>query len=262
MKQTTFVLTYLFCTPFFGLSQSSIDSASLIEDSLQSLFLSPSSTGNQIIQHSNYSLSYNEEAEQAEWVFYKLTPSSTSADIGRTNDFREDSLVLNGSAALEDYRNSGYDRGHLAPAGCMKIDKESMSQSFLMSNISPQLPDFNRKIWKRLEGKIRFWVENNDSIFVATGPILDRPIDTIGVNNVIVPRAYYKTLLAFKDGKVMGIAFLLAHEESDKSIYSFATSIDSIEVITGIDFYRDLDLPVQTMVEANSNVKSFIYKQQ
>jgi endonuclease G len=260
MQQTILVLIHLLCIPFFGLSQPIADSTILEKDSFQSLFLSPSSSGNQIIQHTNYSLSYNEQAEQADWVSYKLTPSSISNDIGRTNDFREDSLVQNGSATLADYWHSGYDRGHLAPAGSMKNDTESMSESFFMSNMSPQIPGFNRGVWKRLEEKVRYWVESNDSVFVTTGPILDKPIDTIGTNNVIVPRAYYKTLLAFKDDIVMGIAFLLPHEESDKSLYSFATSIDSIEVITGIDFYRDLEPPIQTKVEGNSSIKDFIYK--
>lgn len=223
-------------------------------------YLSPGSIGNQIIYHNNYCLSYNEEAEQADWVFYKLTNSCISASIERSNDFRVDPLVNEGSATLKDYHGSGYDRGHMAPAGSMKVDAQSMSQSFYMSNMSPQSSGFNRGVWKRLEEKVRYWVEGNDSIFVVTGPILDSPIDSIGDNNVAVPRAYYKTLLAYKDTTVMGIGFLLPHEKSDKSLYSFAVSIDSIEVITGIDFYANLDVATQTKVESNSSVKSFIFK--
>ncbi|NOQ75142.1 MAG: DNA/RNA non-specific endonuclease [Crocinitomix sp.] len=259
MNRVTIFLCCFFATPLFVLSQSIIDSTLFEKDSGQSDFLRPSSTGNQIINHNGYSLSYNEQAEQADWVFYKLTQSSISSSIERSNDYREDPFVSEGSATLEDYQNSGYDRGHLAPAGSMKVDAQSMSHSFFMSNISPQYPAFNRGVWKRLEGKVRYWVESKDSIFVVTGPVLDSPLDSIGSNNVIVPRAYYKTLLTYKDGKVKGIGFLLPHEESDKSIYSFATSIDSIEVITGINFYSNLDLPTQTKVEENSSIKAFIY---
>lgn len=258
MYRTMLVLINVLSLSFLGLSQSSGDSINLAKDPAQSFVLIPDSTGNQIIHHTGYCLSYDERAEQAEWVFYKLTTSSISVNVRRNNDYREDSLVNNGSATLEDYWRSGYDRGHMAPAGSMKINGESMSHSFFMSNMSPQIPGFNRGIWKRLEEKVRFWVENNDSIFVVTGPILNEPIDSIGVNNVIVPRAYYKTLLAFKDGKVKGLAFLLPHEESNKSLYSYATSIDVIEEVTGIDFYHNLDTPTQKKVEDNTSVKTFI----
>ena len=213
-----------------------------------------------IINHDYYSLSYNEEAEQAEWVSYKLTTSSFSQNIERTNDFREDPMVIEGSANLGDYYKSGYDRGHLAPAGSMKKSELSMSESFMMSNMSPQLAGFNRGVWKRLEGKVRFWVENNDSILVVTGPILDNPLTTIGENEVFVPRAFFKVLVAYKNEKVMGIGFIVPHEKSDKSLYSFATSIDSIEDLTGIDFYCRLDELTQSIVEKNSSVKNFIYR--
>ncbi len=212
-----------------------------------------------IIYHSYYSLLYSEDAEQAKWVAYKLTPSFFQNYIERTNDFREDSLILTGSSSLDDYHKSGYDRGHLAPAGSMKLNERSMSESFFMSNISPQKPSFNRGIWKRLEGKVRYWAESNDSIFVITGPILDHPIDTIGPNEVIVPRAFFKTLIAYKDGKARGIAFLVPHEKSDKSLYSFATSIDVIEELTGLDFYCKLDIELQSILESNSSIKDFMF---
>lgn len=213
-----------------------------------------------IIHHQFYSLSYNEKAEQAEWVSYKLTSHNFSENIERTNDFREDPMVLKGSASPGDYHGSGYDRGHLVPAGSMKMNESSMSESFFMSNMSPQSASFNRGVWKRLEGKVRYWSENNDSILVVSGPILDNPISTIGKNKVFVPRAFYKVLVSYKEGKAMGIAFLIPHEKSDKSLYSFATSIDSIETLTGIDFYCKLDESTQSIAESNTSVKKFIFK--
>lgn len=260
-----YYIAIVFIVPsIFGFGQSITDTLVLNYNKLTNdsiIPYAPCSSTNQIVNHHNYSLSYNETAEQAEWIFYKLTNSNSSSnEINRTNDFREDPFIKTNSSSTEDYFHSGYDRGHLAPAGSMKLNHESMSESFYMSNISPQLPGFNRGIWKRLEGKVRYWANANDSIFVVTGPILDSPIDTIGPNNVFVPRAFYKTVLAFKDGKAMGIAFLLPHEKSDKSLYSFATSIDSIEALTGIDFYCDLELKTQQKIETNQSVKDFIYK--
>lgn len=216
---------------------------------------------NKIIHHQEYSLLYNEEAEQAEWVAYRLTSSSIAPGIDRTNDYREDPSVGTGSAQPEDYIGSGYDRGHLAPARSMKSSVQSMSESFLLSNISPQLSEFNRGVWKRLEEKVRYWVGNHDSILVVSGPVLKDPLTTIGENKVVVPRAFFKTLVAFKGEQVMGIAFLVPHAFSHKSLYSFATSIDVVEELTGIDFYCNLNNPTQDTVEKNSKVKDFLFRE-
>lgn len=212
-----------------------------------------------IVEHHSISLEYNELAELPKWVAYKLTPESFNPNIVRSNNFREDSLVLTGSATPSDYYGSGYDRGHLAPAGSMKANEISMSESFLMSNICPQLPSFNRGIWRRLEEKVRFWAETSDSLFVITGPLLNEPIDTIGYNKVFVPRAFFKTILSFKNSETSAIAFLIPHAKSDKAIYSFATSIDEVEILVNSDFYCKFNIPSIDTLEMNSSVKTFLY---
>lgn len=217
--------------------------------------LYPTSTTGQIIEHNYFNVSYNEEHEQAEWVAYKVTENNFKRNIERTNDYRYDPLVKTGSATIFDYKKSGYDMGHLAPAKVMSFNHTSMSESFLLSNISPQVASFNRGIWKTLEGKIRFWAGTYDSIYVVTGPILINPITRIGENNVSVPNAFYKTLLGFRNGSVYGIAFIIPNEESDKSIYNYTVSIDDVELITGIDFYFDLESNIQIEVEKNKSLK-------
>ena len=220
----------------------------------------PTSTYGQVIHHTYYSLSYSEKDEQAEWVAYKLTGNNISGNVKRKNNFKADKKVTTESAQLYDYKGSGYDRGHLAPAGSMKINKISMSESFYMSNMSPQNPSFNRGIWKRLEGKVRYWAEINDSIFVVSGPILDNPLGTIGKNKVTIPSAYYKTLIGYKNGKVKGIGFIIPNEKSGKSLYKYVASINDIEEITGIDFYYKIDKKIQEEVEANKDVKLWFLK--
>ena len=96
-------------------------------------------------------MSYLETHEQAEWVYYRLNSNLVSGNVKRSNNFREDKSIRTGSANLSDYKYSGYDRGHLAPAGDMKSSNTGMSESFFMSNISPQTPSFNRGGWKKLE---------------------------------------------------------------------------------------------------------------
>lgn len=125
----------------------------------QSLTLKPAqpshSSSNQIIKHVAYTLKYNEIYEQADWVIYLLTAEEVKGTILRSDNFRTDTKVKTGSASLTDYRGSGYDRGHLAPAGDMKWSKTAMSESFYMSNMSPQKPGFNRGIWRSLESLVR-----------------------------------------------------------------------------------------------------------
>ncbi len=220
-------------------------------------FLLPTSTTGQIIKHAYFTVSYSEEDEQAEWVAYKVTLNNFNSQIKRTNDYRSDPYVKTKSAETYDYQGSGYDMGHLAPARTMSHSYRSMSESFYLSNISPQIAAFNRGIWKKLEQKIRYWTAMNDSLYVVTGPILKVPIDIIGDNDVTVPRSFYKTLLRFKDGKVKGIAFIMPNQKSNKSIYAYATSIDHVEKITGIDFFYNLNKQIQSEVEANDDIKKW-----
>lgn len=232
------------------------DNDSLILE--ENLYLHPTCRTGQIVKHTYYTASYSEKDEQPEWVAYKITNASINDHIARTNDYREDPFVKTGSASPYDYSESGYDMGHLAPAKTMSRNLTSMSESFYLSNICPQTPAFNRGIWKRLEEKVRYWSEMNDSIYEVTGPILDHPIGQIGKNNVTVPRAFYKTLLGFKNGKIKGIGFIMPNEKSQKSIYSYAVSIDEIEKITGINFYSQLEQSIQDNVEANKLLKLWL----
>ncbi len=212
---------------------------------------------NQVLVRPFYTLSYNKEHEQADWVAYKMYPFPDSSSVKRKDAFRPDPLIEGGSATLEDYKRSGYDRGHLAPAKAMSFSKESMKESFFMSNMSPQAPMFNRGIWRFLEAQIYTWSKESDSLYVVTGPVLDNPLGTIGENEVSIPHSYYKTIVRFKDGNVTGIGFLLKNEKSRQSYFDFVTSIDSLEQVTGINFYAKFPEELQSRIEANREVESF-----
>lgn len=146
-----------------------------------------SSSKDRIIKKTGFSLLYNESHEQAEWVAYQLTKSETNSVFERTDNFMVDPMVKTGSAVAADYQGSGYDRGHLAPAGDMGWSAASMTESFYYSNMSPQLPAFNRGIWKRLEEQVRTWAIDYDTLYVVTGPVLQMGLPKIGPNEVSVP---------------------------------------------------------------------------
>ncbi len=121
------------------------------------------------------------------WV-YRITKAEMDAPrVKRTNNFRPDPEIKIGSVSLADYRGSGYDRGHLAPAATMDFSKETMSESFYLSNMSPQKPQFNRGIWRDLEAQVRVWACENEDIYVVSGPIITSGYKTIGKNSVAVP---------------------------------------------------------------------------
>ena len=218
-------------------------------------------SGEQIVYRSGYSLSYNEQHEQASWVAYALTADQVRGTVKRINDFRVDPEIKNGSASLSDYRGSGYDRGHLAPAADMKWSTTSMSESFFMSNMSPQNPSFNRGIWKRLENQLRQWALDEQKLHIVTGGVLKEGLDTIGENEVSIPEYFYKVVLDYEKPVFKGIGFILRNEKSEMPLEKYAVSIDSVEQLTGIDFYYSLPDSIEDSIESIVNLSMWFKNQ-
>jgi endonuclease G len=211
-----------------------------------------------VLEHKGYSLCYSEEYEQAKWVMYRLTAEMCSCKgEERSNDFRADAAVATGSASPSDYLRSGFDRGHLCPAGDMTWDETAMSESFLMSNMSPQLPGFNRGIWKRLESKVREWAIADKEIYVVCGGVLKAGLPVIGTNKVAVPELYYKIILDHHAPDYKAIAFVMPNQSSQASLFQYAVSIDSVESLTGIDFFPALLDEEENMLEASCESESW-----
>ncbi|MFH0756422.1 MAG: DNA/RNA non-specific endonuclease [Bacteroidota bacterium] len=201
-----------------------------------------------IHSYAGFDLAYNETYEQASWVAYVLTREEVEKGFqDRTENFRADASIISGSAELNDYRGSGYDRGHLAPAGDMKWSSKAMSESFLLSNMSPQNPSFNRGIWKELEEQVREWAVEKDSIYVVTGPVLSTVEYSIGESQVGVPEYYFKVLADLSPPGHSFIAFLLPNKGSSEDLKHFAISVDSLELFTGYNFFASA--PDQDVIE-------------
>lgn len=184
-------------------------------------------------------ISYNPNHKQADWVFYPLSINELRNCYSRGDNFRPDpELPEDVSAQLSDYAKSGYDRGHLSPAGDNKWSQDAMNESFLLSNISPQPPKFNQGIWGRLEGLVRAWGMKMGGLWVVTGPILHDDLKTIGDNNVSVPGAYYKAIITQDLKHGLGLR-LPTNASSDLSRY--ATKISDIENESGLDFFHGIE---------------------
>tara|TARA_R110002096_G_scaffold119510_1_gene259072 strand:+ start:10643 stop:11452 length:810 start_codon:yes stop_codon:yes gene_type:complete len=219
----------------------------------------PTSTTGEIIHHESYSLSYSETHEQAEWVAYELKKSHLSNSNYKRPYFEIDKAVKTGAAHWRNYKNSGYDRGHLCPAGDRNYSKSAHDETFLTSNISPQNHEFNAGIWNSLEQKTRYWASKYDGVFVVTGGVLKGEMQTIGDEEVSIPNQFYKVLIDNNSGKTKMIGFLMPHQNSNKPLYEFVVSVDSIEKLTGIDFFPELDDAIENKLEASSNYKNWSF---
>lgn len=192
-------------------------------------------TNNQIVQHQGYILSYNEGCEQANWVKYMVTKADLENKVAkRSNNFKEDTLIKTGSATLDDYYKSGYDRGHLAPSLDFMHNQDLNDESFYMSNMSPQNPSFNRGMWKKLENYVRDLAIDRDTVYVITGPILSDTIETIGNNHVCVPKSYYKIII---DSKGFVIAcYIMENRKLTGQLEDYLQPIENVETATGLMF--------------------------
>ena len=211
-----------------------------------------------IIDRLGYALGYSEYHEQPAWVIYVMTlEESTTKVAKRTDKFRSDPQIPTGSATPGDYRRSGYDRGHLAPAADMAFSGQTMADSFFMSNMSPQKPAFNRGIWKDLEALVRYFAITERKIVVVTGPILPKKkTTTIGTNQVTVPTHYYKVIFDLAPPRKM-IGFILPNEGSDKPLAAFAVTVDAVEKATGLDFFSKVPSEEQERLERTISVKAW-----
>jgi len=210
----------------------------------------PTSTTNAIVKHAYYTLSYSEEHEQAEWVAYHLKKEHTAYNNFKRPYFEVDPLVKTNAASWRNYKNSGYDRGHLCPAADRKFNKKAFEETFLTSNISPQINAFNAGIWNNLEKQVRYWVKKEKDLYIVTGPVFKNTSKAIGSEQVTVPSHFYK--IVFKDGKKPKlIAFLLPHKASSKPLSKFIVPVDQLETLLGINFFKSLPDNLENKLEAS-----------
>ncbi len=208
----------------------------------------------EIVIHEGFTLSYNKKHLVPNWVAWVLTSDRAQGTLKRKDNFQPDTTIVHGPIAqLSDYRYSGYDRGHMCPSADNKHSKEAMEQSCLLSNICPQTPKNNAGDWAQLEELCRKWAVEYDSIFIVCGPIIEKGenYETIGENKVTVPRQFYKVVLRWTgENSAEAIGFIMNNDDSDLPIASYAVTVDSVEVRTGINFFSKFPKEVERRAEA------------
>lgn len=208
----------------------------------------------QVLCRDAYAVGYNYQTKTPDWAAYHITAESVSASYPRNDRFREDTDVPEAySASLADYAGSGYDRGHMAPNATVDYSFTAMDESFLLSNIAPQLPNFNRGVWAKLEDYMRNCVNEVGELVVVTGAISKGSTTRIG-DGVVVPTAFYKA--AIKPTSPAGaMAFLLPHEAGLPSddLGRFLISVNDLEAETGIDLFENVRDDVEIKIEVGTS---------
>jgi endonuclease G, mitochondrial len=215
--------------------------------------------GSRDLQKLTLEVSYNREHKLADWVFYSLSSFELQNCFSRSGSFRQDpALPEEESASLDDYRGSGYDRGHLSPVADNKWSREAMAETFLLSNVIPQPPSFNRGIWSQLEELVRAWAMKEEGLWVATGGVLKRGLPTIGPNRISVPESFFKVLVT-KGPNPKALALMLPGSASG-NLSSFALSIHSLEEITGLNFMAGIEGRERRRLEEGVNTTQWDFR--
>ena len=212
-----------------------------------------------ILTHKGYTLSYDKTFKQAVWVAYELTADETNAVVERKDKFVPDPLLKSGSSSNDDYKKSGYDRGHLAAAADMCYSLKTMQESFYLSNMSPQVPGFNRGIWSRLEDQVRQWAIDEKAVYIVTGGILTNGLPTIGENKVAVPQYFYKVILDYTEPDIKAIGFIIPNKSSQEPLQHYAVTIDSVEKVTNIDFFYQLPDDQEKVIESKIDINKWYW---
>jgi endonuclease G len=212
----------------------------------------PSEKGD-LLCRTGYAIEHDPAHQTPDWVAEHLTREKAMAVLARSNNFKPDpDLEAGARAELKDYTKSGYDRGHMAPAGDMRWSKEAMDESFFLSNMAPQIgPGLNRGIWKNLEEKVRHWAVERGELYVYTGPIYKPGAQhkSIGPDQVAVPDDFYKVV--FDPVRDQAIAFIMPNAKlKTQDLPKYIVSVHEVEAESGLQFLSSIDPDVRQVIES------------
>ena len=206
----------------------------------------------QIIRKASYIVSYNKDTKIPNWVAWHLTADHTDGYVKRMSNFYEEEQVASPRATLEDYRGSGWSRGHMCPAGDNKWSETAMYESFSLVNVCPQNASLNSGVWNSIEIDCRRWARQYGDVYIVCGPVfLNREHETIGTNDVFVPEAFFKVVLCL-NGTPKALGVICRNTDGNRDLYY--NSVDQVERITGYDFFPALPDELENRLESNVDI--------
>ena len=221
--------------------------------------------GEVVIEHPGHSLVYSAAHEQPRWTAHIVSPEIATGNLARIDTFLPDPKVPVNTDLFNDYWFSGYDRGHMVPSADMRWSMNALKATYLYSNICPQKPELNRGSWAELEDWVRRTVTySGERVFVVTGPVLGSDLPTLSTpkasHKVRVPERFFKVIMDLEGPDRKGIAFLMNNGVNDHPVISYAVPIDSVEKITGIDFFAALDDALESELEAQRDPTAWYHE--
>ena len=204
---------------------------------------------------------FNKDYRVPNCVAYELTNTMTSMADSKDAENRADYKFerdhnVKGCPDWWEYKESGYTRGHMAPAMDMRWDKTAMEQCFLMTNICPQLDEMNDGEWRHVEEAVHKWSRTAERLIVFTGPIFSDDMEYIGkYDDIAVPNSFFKVIYSPKQNRA--IAFVMENKKMPNSWTNYATTIDEVEKLTGYDFLAKLEDKVEDVIESKENIKDW-----
>lgn len=221
-------------------------------------------SGEQILHRTAMTISWNKETRTPNWVAYLLKDADMDGNLGREPEFYQDfEIAKEVRVSTYDYSHSGYDRGHMAPAGDFNGDKKAKKETFYMTNICPQNHKLNGDSWNTLEKQCRDWAYQEGGIYSVVGPIYTSANPkTIGTHKVAVPDKFFRCILSLKKGKEKAVGFIYENTGTRQRISRAACSVDEVEQLTGYDFFTALPDKLEKKLEANYNLKDWGYPEE
>ena len=204
-------------------------------------------TPERILRRRGYITSYNSYTKLPNWVAWELNREKLVERESRTDKFLPDPDLSPAEAVTtDDYKRSGWDRGHMCPAGDNRWHWRAMQESFYMTNICPQNHNLNRGDWKELEEACRAWAQCEEGIYIVCGPVFyNQKHRTIGRDHVVtVPEAFFKVVLCLGEPRPKAIGFIFKNASGNHPLDKYVNSVDEVERITGIDFFPAFQRPV------------------
>lgn len=218
--------------------------------------VTPPAVESQEYDYTGFKVSFNRHNRTPNWVAWELLGAETEGEASRHNKFWQD-VNVEGCPTTGDYRNSGYDRGHMCPAAEQKWSAEAMNDCFVMANMCPQDHALNSGAWNTLENRERNWARRDSAIVIVAGPIYENgDTKTIG-NGVLVPSAFFKVLLAPYVEHPRAIGFVFPNMSAPGNMQNYVMTVDDIEKLTGYDFFSALPDDIENEVESKASFREW-----
>lgn len=207
-----------------------------------------------ILVYNGFVVNYNTRRLIPNWVAYELTAEEVAGEVPRARGFSMDLDYKERQAMREDYSNTGWDKGHMAPSADMKWSQTAMYESFYLTNVCPQDHDLNGKDWQTLEKYVRSWAERYGHVWVVCGPyVTNNKYGTIGENRVTIPDGFFKAVLRQEGRNWYSIAFVFDNDNHKQPVKDAVVSVNEVEQLIGYDLFANLKDRIEETIESQQN---------